>query len=87
MINDPNLTPIEYFKNHKNSNHKQYDAMKEFFVNKKSAADVAQIFGYKVGTVYSMARDLKNELKYSTEDPYFKPVKRGRKVLDKCDKG
>ncbi len=83
MINDPNLTPIEYFKNHKNSNHKQYDAMKEFFVNKKSAADVAQIFGYEVGTVYSMARDLKNELKNSTEDPYFKPVKRGRKVLDK----
>jgi len=82
MKNNPNLEPEEYFGNPENAYHKQYRAMMDFFHNKMTAAEVAAKHGYTVSTIYSMSRDLRIKLNNSTEDPYFKSVTLGRKLLD-----
>jgi len=80
------MTPIEYFNTRSSTLHKQYDAMKAYFVDQLPAADVAKLFGYSVSTVYSMARDLRKALSANLEaDPFFKPVELGRKRLALVD--
>jgi len=81
MKNNPNLEPEEYFGKPENAYHKQYRAMMDFYYNKMTAAEVAEKHGYTVSTVYSMSRDLKAKLN-NAEDPYFKTVTLGRKLLD-----
>jgi transposase len=82
-INPNNNITIEYFLTPTNTNHKQYLAMRAFFVDRISAREVASKFGYAISTVYSMVRDFKNILKNGTyEDPFFKPVVFGRKPID-----
>jgi predicted DNA-binding protein YlxM (UPF0122 family) len=71
-----------YFTAKANPLHKQYDAMKAYFIDRLSAAEVGERFGYTTNTVYSMARDLKKELLENPQaDPFFKPVALGRKPL------
>lgn len=82
MINNPNLKAEEYFGKPKNAHHKQYRAMMDFYHSKMTAAEVAKKHSYTVSTIYSMARDLKTKLNSSTQDPYFKTVTLGRKLLD-----
>lgn len=82
MKTNPNLGPEEYFRNPQNAYHKQYRAMLDFFHHKMTADEVAARHGYAVSTVYSMSRDLKHKLNNSEEDPYFKTVTLGRKLLD-----
>ncbi len=79
---NPNLEPEEYFGNPENTYHRQYRAMLDFFHHKMSAHEVAAKHGYAVSTVYSMSRDLKAKLNGSLEDPYFKAVTLGRRLLD-----
>lgn len=81
MKNNPNLEPEEYFGKPENSYHKQYRAMMDFYHNKMSATEVAEKHGYTISTIYSMSRDLKAKLN-DAEDPYFKTVTLGRKLLD-----
>jgi predicted DNA-binding protein YlxM (UPF0122 family) len=77
---------IEYFTSRANAYHRQYDAMKAYFIDRLPAAEVAEKFGYSVNTVYSMARDFKSSLsEYPLEDPFFKPVSLGRKPLEVMD--
>jgi transposase len=79
---NPNISPIEYFANKSNPLHKQYDAMKAYFVDGLTAAEVSEKFGYSVNSVYSMARDLKKDLADNAgSDPFFKPIVLGRKPL------
>ena len=82
--NNPNLIgdPVYYFKSADSSLHKQYLAMRKFFIGGATAADVALQHGYTVSTVYAYARDLKEKLGSSDEDPYFKEPLVGRKKLD-----
>jgi len=82
MKTNPNLGPEEYFRNPQNAYHKQYRAMLDFFHHKMTADEVAARHGYAVSTVYSMSRDLKHTLNRSEQDPYFKTVTPGRKLLD-----
>jgi len=82
MKTNPNLEPEEYFRNPKNVYHKQYRAMLDFFHHGMTAEEVAAKHGYAVSTIYSMSRDLKQKLSNSEEDPYFKTVTTGRKLLD-----
>lgn len=80
---DLNIAPDKYFLSRSNSYHKQYDALKAYFVDRLPATEVAEKFGYSVNTVYSLARDLKLSLsEYPDEDPFFKPVSLGRKPLE-----
>jgi hypothetical protein len=82
MKYNPNFSLDKYFGNPANAYHKQYRAMMDFYQNKMTAAEVAARNGYTLSTVYSMSRDFKNKLKDSIEDPYFKSVTLGRKLLD-----
>lgn len=82
MKNNPNMEPEEYFENPENAHHRQYRAMLDFFHHKMTAHEVAAKHGYAVSTVYSISRDLKTKLNDSTEDPYFKAVTLGRRLLD-----
>ncbi len=82
MKTNPKLEPGEYFGNPENTYHRQYRAMLDFFHHKMSAHEVAAKHGYAVITIYSMSRDLKAKLIFSLEDPYFKTVTLGRRLLD-----
>jgi len=80
---NPNIDPLSYFIDIEHPLHKQYLAIRMFFVDGFSAEQVAQKFGYTVNTVYSYIRNFKNELSTQTEDPFFKDSKPGRKLLDR----
>jgi transposase len=81
--NNPNFKPVEYFDNPKNSYHRQFIAMRAYYVENMTASDVASKFGYTVSTIYSLARDFKDRLESNEqEDPFFKSVIFGRKHLD-----
>jgi len=81
-----NITPkhelSKYFANPANSLHKQYLALRRFFLDGYTAEQVANEFGYAVGTVYALVRDFKDKLKNDTDDPFFKVNKVGRKPVD-----
>jgi len=82
MKNNPNLEPESYFGNPENAYHRRYRAMLDFFHHKMTAHEVAAKHGYTVSTIYSLSRDLKTKLSSSLEDPFFKKVALGRKLLD-----
>lgn len=77
----PKSKPINYFLKPENTSHRQYLALRRFFLDGCSAAEVAQEFGYSISTVYSLTRDFKERLKEDT-DPFFISNKPGRKSLD-----
>ena len=61
-----------FFNTHRMPLKKQYEALRAFYMDKKSAVEVGQTFGYSKATVYSIARDfkkqksmIKNKLAYS----------------------
>ena len=83
MINiTPNSEFAAYFAEHSNSLHKQYLALRSFFHYGHTAEQVANEFGYSVGTVYAMVRDFKAKFNLCCEDPFFKVNKAGRKPID-----
>ena len=80
----PEKLIVDYFVLHELSTHKQYLAMRRFFLDKASAETVAIEFNYTVSTVYTIARDFKKRLaacKVAGEDPFFLSLKPGRKKL------
>jgi hypothetical protein len=80
----PNDALAEYFKDPQSALHRQYLALRSFIIEGKTAEQVAQEHGYTTHTVYSLVRDFKTRLRSSRgEDPFFKPIKLGRKELDK----
>ena len=81
-IYNPNLEPTEYFLSLENPMHRQYLALRAFFVECMSAEEVAERYGYTTSTVYSYARNFKEKLNKSVEDPFFKEPQFGRKKLD-----
>ena len=70
-----------YFTEPSSTGHKQYLALRKFFVDGFSAEQIASETGYSVSTVYSMVRDFK-EAYNETEEPFFKLNKIGRKPID-----
>jgi len=75
---NPNDALISYFTAPVSSVHKQYLALRLFFVDGCTAEQVADKSGYTASTVYSMIRDFKEKLKNEV-DPFFKENKQGRK--------
>ena len=64
----------------RNTAHKQYEALRAFCYEKKPAQEVAQQFGYTIGTLYSLARDFKKNSKLGTQDKlFFTEPQAGRK--------
>lgn len=73
-----NLKYDKYFTKPTLSNHKQYEALRALFVDKKNVKDVAKKFGYTVNTVYSLIRDFKNNFK-ENKNVFFIETTAGRK--------
>ena len=78
----PNLSPADYFIYTTNPLHKQYLALRMFFVERCGAEKVALKYGYSVSTVYSLVRDFKSKLACGSDDPFFKETKLGRPKID-----
>ena len=52
----------EFFQHPLLATHKQYEALRAFYVEGKPAAEVAQQFGYTLSSFYSLTRDFKRKL-------------------------
>jgi hypothetical protein len=77
---------LEYFSNPSLAAHRQYLALRMFFLDGASAEDAAQEFGYRPTAVYSFARNFKQKLiecQYDGGDPFFQILKTGPKALDR----
>jgi transposase len=80
---NPNFDPIEYFLSIENPLHKQFLALRMFYIEGASAEEVASRYGYSINTVYTYARNLKEKRGFDDdEDPFFKEPRIGRKKLD-----
>jgi transposase len=79
----PRYDPVSYFTKDLSPTHKQFLALRSFFVDKKSVGKIADEYGYAVTTMYAMIRDFKKTYLCFDEDPFFKQVSVGRKKLDR----
>lgn len=78
----------QYFSEPQLPHHRQYLALRSYLYDGNSAGYVAAKFGYKVSTVYTLARDFKLKLQdclEKGEDPFFLMSKPGRKKSDRDD--
>ncbi len=53
---------IEFFTSPQNARQKQYEALREFYLEGQSAATVAQHFGYTLSSFYALTRDFRKHL-------------------------
>jgi hypothetical protein len=75
---------IQFFANPVQPLHRQYLALRSFFLDEKSAEDVAALFGYTVHAVYSLVKSFKKKLECSKQngaDLFFQELKMGRPKL------
>ena len=80
------MNPNEYFLSQHCVNRRRYDALRDFFVNKRSANEVATTHGYTIHSFYSIVRDFRKYLKEEhTEDFFFRDVTLGRKAEVRAD--
>ena len=70
----------DFFLNPTEPCHKQYEAMRMFFVDNKTAAQVAKYFGYTESTVYTLVRNFRAKQKQSKENHFFLRKAAGRKI-------
>jgi len=75
------MTPKLFFESPENIAHRQYEALRALFYEGKSAQEVAQQFGYRISTLYSLARDFKSGFKQGNcaKKQFFVESKAGRK--------
>lgn len=71
------LNPYDYFSTPVSIRQKQYEALRAFFLENKSANEIAQTFGYTISTFYSLTRDFRKQLQEGI-DPFFLPKSPGR---------
>ena len=76
------MEPKQYFLKPKTARHRQFEALRAFYVEGLSAAEAAEKFGYTLSTFYSMVRDFKSTLNVHQDDPFFSPSIPGRKPKD-----
>jgi len=82
----PEKEVIEYFSSPRLATHRQYLALRMFFIDGASAEDVAFKYGYKPNAIYSFARNFKQKLKESQDeggDPFFQTLRTGPKAVDR----
>ena len=82
----PDKNVIEYFLHPAVPTHKQYLALRMFFLDGKTTEQVALELGYKPTTIYTLALNFKESLKASEEnggDPFFLVNRSGPKVVDR----
>lgn len=81
------MDAFDFFSAPTNSLHKQYEALRAFFVEKLTAEEIAKKFHYKKSTVYSLTRDFNNRIKDNSivPDHFFHQATPGRKPTVKSD--
>lgn len=70
----------EFFQNPVEPMHKQYEALRMFFVDDKTAEQTADRFGYTTNTIYTLIRDFRAKKKQGIENPFFVTNMVGRKT-------
>jgi len=74
------MTIENYFTKNELVTKKKYDALREFFYEKKGAEYIAKKYDYKLSSFYSLTRDFKKHLKSGAKtDFFFQDKKPGRK--------
>ncbi|NHZ87086.1 MAG: transposase [Planctomycetia bacterium] len=77
------MEPEKFFAYPKNTLQKQYEALREFFLEGTSGEDTAKKFGYTLSSFYSLSRDFKIGLKEGNMAEQFFTIKyKGRKPKD-----
>jgi hypothetical protein len=75
--------PKTYFSDYDNVCHRQYDALRAFFLDGMKAKDVAEKFEYTIHAMYNLIKDFKQLLKDNPgQDPFFIIRKTGRREKD-----
>lgn len=77
----------EFFHVPKSNVHRQYEALRAFYLEKVGAKEVANRFGYTVSAVYSLIRDFRKSCtdEVSARRYFFQDKKRGPKSRNKPD--
>lgn len=75
---------LDFFMAPINPLHKQYEALRAFYIEKLTADEVAKQFSYTKSTVYSLTRDFNKQLKNNTITPehFFHQPSTGRKPTE-----
>ena len=77
------MTPENFFLNPQSINHKKYEALRAFYIDKQSGGKVAKRFGYTLSSFYSLARDFKQAISQGQPSHHFFLTKtKGRKQID-----
>ncbi len=78
------MNAIDFFLKPSTIAQKQYEALRMYYVEGKSAKEVAKIFGYKHRGFTTIVTEFNKKLKNrQAEDLFFKPIERGRKTEKK----
>jgi hypothetical protein len=57
--------------------HRQYEALRAFFIDHRSLGDIAQRFGYSYDTVRSLVRDFRARSQTGRSSPFSPPLDGG----------
>ncbi len=75
------MNPVDFFLSPGSIPHKQYEALRMYFVEEKTAAEVAVKFGYTYRGFTTVVSNFRKELKINpSSDIFFLKSKKGRKV-------
>ena len=80
------MNPVDFFLNPQSVYQKQYEALRCYYIERKSAKEVAEIFGYKHRGFTTIVSEFNAKLERANEeDPFFKSVRKGRKPTRKIN--
>ena len=75
------MIPVKFFSNPQSVYQKQYEALRCYFIEKKPAKEVAEIFGYKYRGFTTIVSRFKANLDSTNgEGVFFLDVHKGRKI-------
>ena len=81
------MNPENFFTEPDNNVHKQYEALRAYFIDRYPAKKAAEKFGYTIYSFYSLIRDFKKTLSGSNPSEFFFTHRRvGRKPLKRAGK-
>lgn len=83
-ISEFDMDVFDFFSAPTHSVHRQYEALRAFFIDELTAEEVAKQFHYKKSAVYSLTRDFSHQLKNDAITPahFFHQTKPGRKPTE-----
>ena len=75
------MQPEDYFTQHHTIAQKQYEALRAFFIDKLSAKESAEKFGYTLRAFNSLVADFRKKLEEKPEynEPFFQVKRPGRR--------